>query len=266
MADDEEYDEVDAVVRKPKGERLADSRKTEGWSRGFTPKSADKGPEHVEIRLKDERDSPAEQEPDVIYVTEYVEAARPRELSVAEQMALDFLSRAIDELFEAAKPAVAHWWDTRVIPAVRAKREHFFLERQARKVETARRAKATTRTLIVDQVLEEASSPQQVATASNDPKITMTSEQFQQLLRTWLAREDAQQALWHAIANARIEDDDEAVLAWRDDLNELLPQQQTARVTEILSVNPTILENLGQHLMISAPLEPHRDERRRDES
>jgi hypothetical protein len=50
---DEEYVEVDAVVRMPKGERLADSRTTEGWSRGFTPKSSDKGPEHVEIRLKD---------------------------------------------------------------------------------------------------------------------------------------------------------------------------------------------------------------------
>ena len=58
--EDQEYDEVDAVVRIPKGERLADSRRTEGWSRGFTPKSTDKGPEHVEIRLKDEADAQLE--------------------------------------------------------------------------------------------------------------------------------------------------------------------------------------------------------------
>lgn len=67
----EDYDEVDAVVRIPKGGRLADSRKSEGWSRGFTPKSTDKGPEHVEIRLKDEEES---QEPEVFYATEYVES------------------------------------------------------------------------------------------------------------------------------------------------------------------------------------------------
>src|SRR4051812_40950315 len=53
VADDEDYIDRDAVVRMPKGERLADSKKTEGWSRGFTPNSPDKGPEHVEIRLKD---------------------------------------------------------------------------------------------------------------------------------------------------------------------------------------------------------------------
>jgi hypothetical protein len=40
MADDE-YDEYDAVVRIPKGERLADSKKTDGWSRGFAPNTSE---------------------------------------------------------------------------------------------------------------------------------------------------------------------------------------------------------------------------------
>src|SRR4051812_20262401 len=122
MADDREYEEVDAVVRMPKGERLADSRKTEGWSRGFTPKSSDKGPEHVEIRLKDETGAQSVQEPEVIYVHEYVEAPRQPERSVAEQAIADFLSRVIDELIEAAKPHVAHWWNSQAVPAIRAKR------------------------------------------------------------------------------------------------------------------------------------------------
>lgn len=39
MPEDPEYIDVDAVIRMRKGERLADSKKTEGWSRGFTPKS-----------------------------------------------------------------------------------------------------------------------------------------------------------------------------------------------------------------------------------
>ena len=255
MADDEEYDEVEAVVRIPKGERLADSRKTEGWSRGFTPKSTDKGPEHVEIRLKDEGDSQSVHEPEVIYVTEYVEAPRPPGRSMAEQAAADFLSRVIDELIEAAKPHVAHWWNTYVIPAMRAKRDDFLLKRQARKAKKVRRAKATTTAFIAEQAAEDEASSQQVATAPDDPKITMTSEQFRQLFMTWLAREDAQQALWHAIANAHIKDGDGAALAWRQGLNELSPQQRTERVKEILSANPSILEDLGRHLMDCGPLE-----------
>jgi hypothetical protein len=145
---DEEYDEVEAVVRIPKGERLADSRKTQGWSRGFTPKSTDKGPEHVEIRLKDEGDSQSVQEPAVIYVTEYVEAPRPPERSMTDQAVLDFLSRVTDELIEAAKPRVAHWLNTHVIPSMRAKRDDFLLKRRGRKAKKVRRAKATTTTLI----------------------------------------------------------------------------------------------------------------------
>lgn len=253
MADDEEYDEVEAVVRIPKGERLADSRKTEGWSRGFTPKSTDKGPEHVEIRLKG--DSQGVPEPEVIYVTEYVEAPRPPERSLAEQMAADFSKRVIEELIEAAKPHVAHWWNTHVIPAMRAKRDDFLPKRQARKAKKVRRAKATTTTLIAEQAAENEASSQQVATAPNDPKITMTSEQFQQLFMTWLAREDAQQALWYAIKNAHIKDGDGASLAWRQGLNELSPQRRTERVKEILSANPSILEVLGRYLMDCGPLE-----------
>ena len=266
MADYEEYDEVEAVVRIPKGERLADSRKTEGWSRGFTPKSTDKGPEHVEIRLKDEGDSQSVQEPEVIYVTEYVEAPRPPELSMAEQAAADFLSRVIEELIEAAKPHVAHWWNTHVIPAMRAQRDDFLLKRQARTAKKVRRATVTTATFIAEQAAEDEASSQQVDTAPDDPKITMTSEQFQQLFMTWLAREDAQQALWHAIANAHIKDGDGPALAWRQEINELSPQQRIERVKEILSANPSILEDLGRHLMDRGPLELGETIGRRDET
>ena len=126
-------------------------------------------------------------------------------------------------------------------------------------------AKGTTTTFIAEQAEEDEASSQQVATASNGPKITMTSEQFQQLFMTWLVREDAQQALWHAIANAHIKDGDGAALAWRQGFNELSPEQRTERVKEILSANPSILEDLGRHLMDCGPLELSETIGRRDE-
>ena len=78
MADDEEYDEVEAVVRIPQGRRLADSRKTEGWSRGFTPKSTDKGPNTSKSDSRT-RATRSVHEAEVIYVTEYVEVPQPPE-------------------------------------------------------------------------------------------------------------------------------------------------------------------------------------------
>jgi hypothetical protein len=239
------YDEFDAVVRIPKGERLADSRKTDGWSRGFTPKSSDKGPEHVEIRLKGEVDSP---EPEVVYVTEYLETPR-REPTASQQAAADFLSRFIEDLYEALKPVVAHWIRTRAVPAVKAKCDEFRQKRQDRKATKMLRADASE-----PAVLDEATS-QHVATAPSEPTIAVTSEQFQELFMTWLGREDAQQALWQAIANAKIEDGDAAILAWQRSLDELSPPQRTERVGEILSSNPAILEGLGRLLTAGCPVE-----------
>lgn len=265
MAEDKEYDEVEAVVRIPKGERLADSRKTEGWSRGFTPKSTDKGPEHVEIRLKDEGNPQSVLKREVTHMTEYVETPRQPERGIAEQAMADFLNRVIDELIEAAKPHVAHLWNTQVIPAMRAKRDDFMRKRRARKAKKAQRGKATTSQLIAEPAAEDEASLQPVAAAPDDPKITMTSEQFQQLFMTWLAR-DSQQALWHAIANTHIKDGDAKALAWREGLNQLSPQQRTERGKEILSSNPSILEDLGRHLIERGPLKLEETIRTRDQA
>lgn len=243
---DEDYIEVDAVVRVPKGERLADSRKTEGWHRGFTPKSADKGPEHVEIRLKDGADEQLDQEPEVVYVTEYVEAPR-RELTPSEQAAADFLSRVLEDLYEALKPVVVRWLRTRAIPAMKAKRAELRQKRQDRKAAKALRANPS------EPAEHDEATAQHVDTVPAESTITVTSEQFQDLFMTWLGREDAQQALWEAIANARIEDGDAATIAWQRNLAELSPQERTERVGEILSSNPAILQGLGR-LLTGAPL------------
>ena len=136
-----------------------------------------------------------------------------------------------------------------------AKRDDFLLKRQARKAKKVRRAKASTNMVIAEQAVQDEVSSQQVATAPDDSQITVTSEQFRQLFMTWLAREDAQQALWHVIADSHIKDGDGAALAWRQEVNELSPQQRTERVKEILSANPSILEDLRRHLLDCGPLE-----------
>ncbi|NYS18103.1 hypothetical protein HFP43_07255 [Streptomyces sp. SJ1-7] len=82
----------------------------------------------------------------------------------------------------------------------------------------------------------------------------MTSQQFQQMFMTWLALEDAQQALWSLIVNAEVEDGGAATLAWQQELKELSPEQRTERVMEFLTTNPLILEEFTRQLMGSMAL------------
>ncbi|MFE5854464.1 hypothetical protein ACFQ61_14775 [Streptomyces sp. NPDC056500] len=254
MAEDQEYDEVDAVVRIPKGEHLADSRKSKGWSRGFTPKTSDKGPEHVEIRLKAEKEESFTDKPEIVYVTEYVEDQRPQ-LTPGQQAVADITGQIIEGLVEIAKPHVAHWWHTRAAPVLVAKGEALVLKQQARRAQkkVLQAGATTTPPAAVPRVEADAPS-QDLATAPSDPKVTVTSQQFQQMFMTWLAREDAQQALWSLIVTAEVKDGGSATLAWQQDLRELSPEQRTERVMEFLATNPSILEDFARQLMGSMAL------------
>jgi hypothetical protein len=252
VADDEDYVEVDARVRMPKGERLADSKKTEGWSRGFTPNSPDKGPEHVEIRLRDEgEDDRSEPEPQVVYIHEYIEP-RPQEPTWLEELADEILQQAINVLVEAAKPRVVHWRDTKVIPAVKAKCDDFVLKRQARKARKANR-EANTVTLVPEPMRVDEAPGQEVATTLDDQKITMTREQYRQVVLALLATDEFRDKLLHVLASAHVEDNDPAALTQLQELSELPTQRRAERVKEVLAGNPSILEDLGRHLMERGP-------------
>lgn len=267
MADDEDYIEVDAVVRMPKGERLADSRKTEGWSRGFTPKSTDKGPEHVEIRLKDgDDDSQAEPGLQVVHIHQHIEPERPPEPTLTEVIAAAFVNRVIDELVETARPHVVRWRDTKVIPAIKAKRDDFVGKREARKAKKGNRATADTATLVVEHVGVGDAPGQEVATTFHDLKLTMTGEQYRQLVLALLATDEFRGRLLQVLANAEVEDSDPAALAQVRELRELRPQQLSERVTEALIENPSILDDLGRHLMEGGPVELGEPVRRRDKA
>lgn len=104
MYEDDNYVEVDAVIRMPKGERLADSKKTEGWSRGFTPKSTDKGPEYVEIRLKDNDEDTKSgrkaDDPQITFNYESFESSRQR---TPEEEEFDEMLRLLTKILPAVR-------------------------------------------------------------------------------------------------------------------------------------------------------------------
>lgn len=183
-----------------------------------------------------------------MYVTEYVESPR-RELTPSEQARADFLNRVIEDLHEVLKPLVARWFRTRVVPTVKAKREELRQKGQERMASKALRANAS------EAAEQDDATSQEVATVPSQPTVTVTSEQFQELFMTWLAREDAQQMLWQAIASAHIEDGDAATLAWQQSLAELSPQERSERLAEISPSTPRSSRGLGRLLAASVPLE-----------
>lgn len=119
---DEEYDEVDARVRIPRGQRLADSKATEGWSRGFTPKSADRGPSHVEIRVKGQHEGAGEPESQVVFVTQYVDSdERTRDQEEVDDLLRALVVIGIYKAAERAAPHVKRWWNSKAVPFLAAR-------------------------------------------------------------------------------------------------------------------------------------------------
>jgi hypothetical protein len=96
---------------------------------------------------------------------------------------------------------------------------------------------------------------QGVATTLHDQEITMTSEQYQQLVLALLATDEFRDKLLHVLANAHVEDSDPAALAELQKLRELPTQQRSERVKEVVAGNPSILEDLGRHLTERGPVE-----------
>ena len=205
MADDEEYVEHEAVVRMRKGERLADSKKTEGWSRGFTPKSSEKGPEHVEIRLKD-GDENLQPDPEPHFNNVYTEAGAPRaktrEREELEQLLQALVLVAIIKAAEVSVPRIKEWWLGQALPFFKEKREEMRRQWARRKaLREAIRAEARTVSEAIPRVgMNQASDALEIYEAN------MSSVEARQHLAELLIAQHFVQQKKRLLAHARIED------------------------------------------------------------
>lgn len=92
------YDEYDATVRVPKGEKLAQSRDTPGAHRGFTH-SGDWRMEHAEIFLKGEsKRQPAPK-------------SRTREQEEFDELLRALVMHGLVKAAEAASRYIKRWWN-----------------------------------------------------------------------------------------------------------------------------------------------------------
>ncbi|MBE0011654.1 hypothetical protein DXT87_18050 [Arthrobacter sp. AET 35A] len=233
----------------PRGERLADSRKTEGWSRGFTPKSTDKGPEYVEIRLKDnDEDTESGTSPDdprVAFSSEPVESTRqksPEQEEVDELLRL-LVTLALVKGAQWAQPRLRLLWNELVIPFFDTKRNRW-QERKAR-LKTQRRAGKQGASEVPTLVNREASAEESVGVSSalEAYKANMTSDEALQHFAELLVAQRFAAEKMLLLANARIKDGGlppELATAVRA----LTPEEVKKAMVSILASQPTVLDDL----------------------
>lgn len=253
MSEDEDYVEVHAVIRMPKGERLADSKKTEGWSRGFTPKSTDKGPEHVEIRLKDD-DEVVESKlaPDDPYIAfGYAHSESPhqktREQEEAEELFRLLVILALIKGAQWAQPHLQRLWNELVIPFFNAKRNRWQERKARRRVQPeADKQSAPKRPTTVGQEVSVEESDG-VSDALEAYEANMTSAEARQHFAEALIAQRFAAEKMRLLANARIKDGGLPPELARA-IRALTPQQVEKALNSMLASKPTLLDDLGRFL------------------
>jgi hypothetical protein len=259
MVEDEDYIEVEAVIRMPRGERLADSKKTEGWSRGFTPKSSDKGPEHVEIRLKDDGEGwpsntgPAE--PQFIFIDDNSEQPRQktREQQELEELVGALLLLGLVKAVQWAQPRLQRLWNEHVIPFFTARLDDFNAkrdQRQKRKAQRRARKHVTTEvpTIVTEGVPVDETNG--VSAALEAYETNMTSAEARQHFAEAIVAQHFAKEKMRLLANARIKDNGlppELASA----VKSLTPKQVENALDSILASRPTLLDDLARFLEAS---------------
>jgi hypothetical protein len=217
------------------------------------PKSADKGPEHVEIRLKDD-DECAESEmapggPHIAFAHDHFESPRQktREQEEAEELFQLLVILALIKGAQWAQPHLQRLWNELVIPFFNAKRNRWQERKTRRKVqrEADKQSAAEEPTTVRQTVPVEESDRVSDAPEAYEANIT-SAEARQHFAEALIAQRFATEKM-RLLANARIRDgglSPELVRAIRA----LTPQQVEKALDSMLASKPTLLDDLGRFL------------------
>lgn len=240
----EDYDEVEAIVRIPRGGRLVDSKETEGWNLGFTPKSTDGGPEFAKIRLKDDGECEIPDEPQIIYIHEYYCPPHEKtpEQKEAEELLAALIIVGLIKAAEWAHPRLQRLWEERVAPFFNARR----LRRQQRKAQRKVRGSVPAEgpeTVLEGVAAEDAS---EVSHALESYKANMTNAEARRHFTEALVAQRFANEKMRLLTEARIEDADVQPRELARAVQALTPKQVVTVLDSILASNPALIDDLGE--------------------
>lgn len=252
MIDEEDYVDVDAVVRMRKDARLADSKKTDGWSRGFTPNSSSAGPEHVEIRLKDhgetEASSTTPTNPDFTPFDEYGEPPRQktREQEDLEEALGLLVILGLFKAAEWAQPRLQRLWSEHVIAFFIGKRDRW----RERRVRRMAGSQTTLQASASDVPATHVDGTNGVSDALEAYEATMTSAEARQHFTEALVAQHFTNMKMRLLAQARIEDGGLSPKI-ADVIQALTPAQVEKALNSMLTSKPTLPDDLGTFLQVN---------------
>ncbi|KAA0974106.1 hypothetical protein FQ154_16870 [Paeniglutamicibacter gangotriensis] len=230
---DDGYEEVQATIRIPKGKRLADSHDTEGWMRGFTAKTSESGPQHVEIKIND----PAVEAPHDEYggygSDESYEPARAK--TDEDQEYEEFVRRlvvfAILGAIVVGKPFLRRLLEEKIIP---------FYQKQKTTWETFK----ARRTKIQPQPLFELGATRSLGAAVAVQEASMTSDEARQHFAEALMAQHFANEKMRLLASARIEDTDLSPKALND-IKKLTQGEVEQTLMLLMANHPNLLTDIA---------------------
>lgn len=221
---DDDYEEVEAIIRKPKDKKLATSSKDPDWFVGYTPKTSEKGPEHVQIKFKDAG------EPSSNIANGDMDDLQPKnsaEQEAADDIAKFLVALAIVAALEAGKPFLQRLLHEKLIP----------LYSRAKNARAARRAKRVKSQPAVSSGSDSGSTVELIG-------LTMNSEEARAHLAQAIIAQNFANEKMRLLAAARVEgqDIDRKVLEGLQQMNSLEAEKA---LKSMLETRPTILSDLG---------------------
>jgi hypothetical protein len=237
----DEYDEYDAKVRVPKGEKLAQSRVTPGAHRGFTH-SGDRKMEHAEIFLKSEgeRDEP-ESDNDPAPVFRSDPAVKSKQQQEVEELLQALVKLGMLKAVEWASPHVKRLWHEQARPHISAR-----WERLRHRHATGSELEPAEPPAIIEAAPADV---EDVSTTLEAYQVSITSDEARaHFVQALLARRFADEKL-RFLDNARIEDS-AAPPELLSAVEALTPKQVEEVLTAMLTANPHLLEDLWKLLEV----------------
>jgi len=91
-----------------------------------------------------------------------------------------------------------------------------------------------------------APSPERgLVSAREEPRISMSSAEWQAHVRAWMAASAIEQELWRRLSNAHISDAGQATLEAQREMEQLTPEQGAYRIRLMLEAHPSMRDGVG---------------------
>lgn len=81
--------------------------------------------------------------------------------------------------------------------------------------------------------------------AREEPRLTMSSAEWQAHVRAWMAAGAVEQELWRRLSNAQVSDADQLTLDAQQRMEQLTAEQGTQQIRMMLEANPDLRDELG---------------------